>query len=369
MQAEREQNLQNRQMNADKVNSKDMTVYELQTFMVNYEDRGVFDDFNEMAIQYAVALLSSRLAIDQRTQPGQETWFATFYWCNRLMFGVRSHRYGYVALFSPCFPLAPFFAFLNNVSEVRGDAWKLCRAYQRPAARAQEDIGTWFGVLNTIGFAAVLTNATMIAFVGSQMAHTEWVVPQDHDEEATQVLAAGDMSREQAKTYVRTLGHPDKIVDSALWTAVDTNGDDLLQRSEFPAFLDEVAATAMSTISQRMDIAPLWVYALLIEHLVFLTRVALLSKFPRIPQWIAEARELLAFRTNMMKEAVKKRAEMIAGGHLTEDMVGPPKGSLHATVIEAEGLPQMDRFSATYPPVYPSARRPAAVFVRGCSGA
>jgi hypothetical protein len=188
----------------------------------------------------------------------------------------------------------------------------------------------------------------MIAFVGSQMAQTEWVVPQDHAAEATRVLAAGDMSREQAKTYVRTLGHPETIVDSVMWTAADANGDDLLQRSEFPSFLDEVAASAMSTISQRVDIAPLWLYAMLIEHMVFVARVALLSKFPRVPKWIAEARELLAFRTNAMNEAVKKRDDMIAGGNFTEDMVGPAKGSLHLTVIEAEGLPRMDRFSAVY---------------------
>lgn len=31
-----------------------MTVYEVQSYMTNYEDRGIFDDFNEMAIQCAV---------------------------------------------------------------------------------------------------------------------------------------------------------------------------------------------------------------------------------------------------------------------------------------------------------------------------
>lgn len=35
-----------------------------------------------------------------------------------------------------------------------------------------EDIGSWFAVLNLLGFVAVLTNATMIAFVGSQLAET-----------------------------------------------------------------------------------------------------------------------------------------------------------------------------------------------------
>lgn len=52
MEAERTEHLQRRQLNADDLNKSDMSVYELQTYMVNYEDKGVFDDFNEMAIQY-----------------------------------------------------------------------------------------------------------------------------------------------------------------------------------------------------------------------------------------------------------------------------------------------------------------------------
>jgi hypothetical protein len=67
-------------------------------------------------------------------------------------------------------PLAAPQAFINNLTEIRGDAWKLCKGYQRPQAAPAEDIGSWFAVLNLLGFIAVLTNATMIAFVGSQLA-------------------------------------------------------------------------------------------------------------------------------------------------------------------------------------------------------
>ena len=177
------------------------------------------------------------------------------------------------------------------------------------------------------------------------MAQTDWVVPQDHDAETTRMLSAGDLSQEDVKVYVRTLGHPDTTVDSAMWATVDKNGDGLLQPSEFPALLNELEATAVSTISQRVDIAPLWVYAMIIEHMVFLTRVALLTQFPIVPDWIAKARELLHFRTDEMKKEAKKREQMIAAGHITEEIMGPPTGSLHVTVIEAEGLPRMGHFS------------------------
>jgi hypothetical protein len=38
-----------------------------------------------------------------------------------------------------------------------------------PGRRQAEDIGSWYAVLNVLGFFAVITNATMLAFVGSQV--------------------------------------------------------------------------------------------------------------------------------------------------------------------------------------------------------
>ena len=73
-----------------------------------------------------------------------------------------------VALFAPAYPLAPILSAINNVIEIRVDAMKLCYTCQRPLWTQAADIGSWFAVLNILGMAAVLTNATMIAFVGSQ---------------------------------------------------------------------------------------------------------------------------------------------------------------------------------------------------------
>ena len=91
--------------------------------------QGTFDDFNQMVIQY-----------------------------------------GYLALFAPACPLAPVLAFVNNCTEIRGDAFKLCLGFQRPWAQASSGIGSWFDMLRVLGTVSVITNATMIAFVGSQLA-------------------------------------------------------------------------------------------------------------------------------------------------------------------------------------------------------
>lgn len=66
-------------------------------------------------------------------------------------------QYGYLALFAPAFSLAPLFALINNVIEIRIDAVKFCEILRRPQWRPCEDIGSWYGVLNVIGFAAVIT--------------------------------------------------------------------------------------------------------------------------------------------------------------------------------------------------------------------
>jgi hypothetical protein len=52
-------------------------------------------------------------------------------------------QFGYVFLFSSVYPLASFFAVMNNVFEIRVDAFKLCRLYRRPMGRRVKDTGAW----------------------------------------------------------------------------------------------------------------------------------------------------------------------------------------------------------------------------------
>lgn len=52
-------------------------------------------------------------------------------------------QFGYVFLFSSVFPLAALFALLNNITEIRSDAFKMCRVFQRPFSVSAKDIGAW----------------------------------------------------------------------------------------------------------------------------------------------------------------------------------------------------------------------------------
>ena len=50
-------------------------------------------------------------------------------------------QYGFVTIFVAAFPLAPFFAWVNNVVEIRLDASKFIQVFRRPVAQRAQDIG------------------------------------------------------------------------------------------------------------------------------------------------------------------------------------------------------------------------------------
>ena len=52
-------------------------------------------------------------------------------------------QFGYVYLFSSAFPLAALWALLNNITEIRSDAFKMCRIFQRPFAESASSTGAW----------------------------------------------------------------------------------------------------------------------------------------------------------------------------------------------------------------------------------
>lgn len=73
-------------------------------------------------------------------------------------------QYGFVTIFVSAFPLAPLFALLNNIFEMRLDAKKLLTYYRRPVTQRVRDIGVWYRILDSIGKLSVITNVCIIAF-------------------------------------------------------------------------------------------------------------------------------------------------------------------------------------------------------------
>ncbi|CAO1405540.1 unnamed protein product [Diamesa tonsa] len=73
-------------------------------------------------------------------------------------------QYGFVTIFVAAFPLAPLFALINNIFEMRLDAKKLLTYYRRPVSQRVRNIGVWYRILDSISKLSVITNGFIIAF-------------------------------------------------------------------------------------------------------------------------------------------------------------------------------------------------------------
>eukprot|EP00611_Tribonema_gayanum_P017108 TRINITY_DN2965_c0_g1_i1.p1 TRINITY_DN2965_c0_g1~~TRINITY_DN2965_c0_g1_i1.p1 ORF type:complete len:919 (-),score=417.99 TRINITY_DN2965_c0_g1_i1:786-3542(-) len=79
-------------------------------------------------------------------------------------------QFGFSTMFAVAFPLAPLFAYVNNVAEYKIDLHALKQA-RRPTPVVASSIGTWITCLEAMGFFATLTNCCLMVFLGRSMDH------------------------------------------------------------------------------------------------------------------------------------------------------------------------------------------------------
>uniref|UniRef100_H0V8Z4 Anoctamin n=1 Tax=Cavia porcellus TaxID=10141 RepID=H0V8Z4_CAVPO len=115
--------------------SPQLTQAELESCMKKYED--TFQDYQEMFVQF-----------------------------------------GYVVLFSSAFPLAALCALINNLIEIRSDAFKLCTGLQRPFGQRVESIGQWQKVMEAMGVLAIVVNCYLIGQCGQLQRLFPWLSPE-----------------------------------------------------------------------------------------------------------------------------------------------------------------------------------------------
>ncbi|XP_044267516.1 anoctamin-10 isoform X1 [Tribolium madens] len=91
-------------------------------------------------------------------------------------------QFGYIFLFSPVYPIAAFWALFNNILEIRADAFKLCKIYQRPMSRRVKDIGAWQRCFEIIGAMSIMTNCGLLCLTpelkrsAPEVGPVEWVL-------------------------------------------------------------------------------------------------------------------------------------------------------------------------------------------------
>ncbi|CAM4628772.1 anoctamin-8 isoform X1 [Lepidochelys kempii] len=87
-------------------------------------------------------------------------------------------QFGYVVLFSSAFPLAALCALINNIIEIRSDAFKLCTGLQRPFGQRVESIGQWQKVMEAMGVLAIVVNCYLIGQCGQLQRLFPWLSPE-----------------------------------------------------------------------------------------------------------------------------------------------------------------------------------------------
>lgn len=75
-------------------------------------------------------------------------------------------QFGYLALFSPVWPLIPIGFFINNWFELRADIIKITIEHQRPTPIRNDGIGPWVASLEALTWLGSLTSAAIVHLFG-----------------------------------------------------------------------------------------------------------------------------------------------------------------------------------------------------------
>lgn len=72
-------------------------------------------------------------------------------------------QFGFITIFVAAFPLAPLFALLNNVVEIRLDAQKFVCNTRRTVGHQAKNIGIWLRILEFLVHLAVISNVRFLS--------------------------------------------------------------------------------------------------------------------------------------------------------------------------------------------------------------
>ncbi|XP_013867634.1 anoctamin-10 [Austrofundulus limnaeus] len=71
-------------------------------------------------------------------------------------------QFGYLSLFSCVFPLTAVLLLLNNLTEIRSDAYKICKLFRKPFYPPASDMGVWQIAFEVLSFVSVVSNCWLL---------------------------------------------------------------------------------------------------------------------------------------------------------------------------------------------------------------
>ncbi|XP_068442664.1 anoctamin-6 [Clinocottus analis] len=191
-------------------------------------------------------------------------------------------QFGFVTLFVASFPLAPILALVNNLFEIRVDAWKITTQFRRIVPEKAQDIGAWQPILQGIAILAVATNAMIIAFTSDMIPRLVYywsfsVYPYgDHYNNTMQGYISSSLSTfniDDFSNFSKPLKTPDNITTCRYRDFRYAPGHP--RQYEYTIYYWHVIAAKMAFI-------------IVVEHIVYLTKFILSYMIPDVPYAVKE---------------------------------------------------------------------------------
>nr|XP_046234933.1 anoctamin-6 [Scatophagus argus] len=192
-------------------------------------------------------------------------------------------QFGFVTLFVASFPLAPVLALVNNLFEIRVDAWKITTQFRRVVPEKAQDIGAWQPILQGVAILAVATNAMIIAFTSDMIPRLVYywsfsVYP--YGEHSTHTMqgyinsSLSIFSTSDFSNYSMPLGQPSNITTTCRYRDFRFPPGHPRQY-EYNMYYWHVIAAKMAFI-------------IVVEHIVYLTKFILSYVIPDVPYAVKE---------------------------------------------------------------------------------
>lgn len=71
-------------------------------------------------------------------------------------------QFGYLSLFSCVFPLTAVLLLINNLTEIRADAYKICKLFRKPFCAPVANMGVWQIAFEVLSFVSVVSNCWLL---------------------------------------------------------------------------------------------------------------------------------------------------------------------------------------------------------------
>ncbi|XP_068168693.1 anoctamin-10 [Antennarius striatus] len=71
-------------------------------------------------------------------------------------------QFGYLSLFSCVYPLTAVLLLINNLTEIRSDAYKICKLFRKPFCPPVANMGVWLIAFEVLSYVSVISNCWLL---------------------------------------------------------------------------------------------------------------------------------------------------------------------------------------------------------------